>query len=88
MCPAEIDRPRAEAEHVASRSCCYVGARRDHDVHAQIDRAVRSLLPRVCRVCALRRLRTRLITRFHGAQRKPRINGIIWLLRPVGVRLV
>ena len=55
--PAEIDRLQAEAEYVADRSCCYVGARRDHDVHAQIDRVVRSLLPRVCRACALRRLR-------------------------------
>ena len=55
--PAEIDRLQAEAEYVADRSCCYVGARRNYDVHVQIDRVVRSLLPRVCRACAPRRLR-------------------------------
>ena len=49
--PAEIDRLQAEAEYVADRSCCYVGARQDHDVHAQIDRAVRSLLPYECPDC-------------------------------------
>ena len=55
--PATDDALQAEAEYVADRSCCYVGARRGHDVHYQIDRVVRSLLPRVCRACALRRLR-------------------------------
>lgn len=51
MRPAEVDRLQAEAEYVADRSCCYVGARRDHDVHVQIDRAVRSLLPYECPDC-------------------------------------